>query len=557
MKTKFIFLSFILCMLELNVTHAQSWVKKAAKSVITLKTYDAQGVLLATASGVFVGEQGEAISSFAPFKGAHSALVIDAAGKDYPVELILGANETYDVAKFRVSLKKSQPLIHADQQATQGTDVWILPYGENKKAITGTVSKTETFNGDNTYYTVRIKGLQNGVGMPMLNGQGQLLAIMQPSSSADDTLSYAVSALFADSLHMTGLSINDAALRATHIKKALPASLEQAQVTLFMAASTLDSAAYAQLLDDFITQFPSAPDGYLSRAQFVAGADRFADADKDMELALKTQTRTDETHFSYSRLIYQKLLYRPEPAYEPWTFDKALQEAELAYQANQQPSYRQQQAYVLYAMKRYDDASAIYETLYNSPLRSPDLFVEASQCKMMQADTVAFLSLLDSAVSMFSRPYLKEAAPYILSRAQARLAAKKYRDATTDLNDYEQLMAAQVNDQFYYLRFQAEQGGRLFQQALNDINKAIQIAPQQSLYYAEKASLQVRVGLYDEAIETAHECIKIDPEYSDGHLFLGLAKCLKGQKEEGVSSLLKAKELGDSQADGLIEKYGK
>jgi len=557
MKTRFIFLYLILSLLSINATHAQSWVKKASKSVITLKTFDAQGVLLATASGVFVGEQGEAISSFTPFKGAHTAVVIDADGKDYPVEQILGANDTYDVAKFQVSIKKSQPLQVSAQSAAQGTAVWILPFRENKRAIEGVVSKTETFNGDNAYYSVRIKAPQDGVGVPLFNAQGQLLALMQPSSSTADSLSYAVSALFADSLRMSGLSINDAALRSTDIKKALPSSLEQAQVTLFMAGSTLDSTAYAQLLDDFITQFPSAPDGYLSRAQFVAGADRYEDADNDFDLALKTDSRTDETHFNYSRLIYQKLLYKPDPPYEPWTFDKALQEAELAYQANPQPSYRQQQAYVLYAMKRYADASAIYETLYDSPLRSPDLFVEASHCKMMQADTVAFLALLDSAVALFSRPYLKEAAPYILTRAQARLGNQKYREATSDLNDYEQLMATQVNDRFYYLRFQAEQGGRLFQQALNDINKAIQIAPEQSLYYAEKASLQVRVGLYDEAMETAQECIKLDPEYSDGHLFLGLAKCLKGQKEEGVKSLLKAKELGDSQADGLIEKYGK
>ena len=81
--------------------------------------------------------------------------------------------------------------------------------------------------------------------------------------------------------------------------------------------------------------------------------------------------------------------------------------------------------------------------------------------------------------------------------------------------------------------------------------------PDQELYYAEKASLEVRVGLYDEAIKTANECIARAPEYSDGHLFLGLARCLKGQKAEGVKSLQRARELGDPQADALIEKYGK
>lgn len=213
--------------------------------------------------------------------------------------------------------------------------------------------------------------------------------------------------------------------------------------------------------------------------------------------------------------------------------------------------------YVCYAQKRYAEASAIYDRLFSTALRSPDLFYEASRCQLMQADTLRHLALLDSAVAQFTRPYLKEAAPYILARAQARIDAGKWRDGVNDLNDYETLMAAQVNDNFYYLRFQAEQSGRLFQQALNDIAKAIAMNPSQEIYYAEKASLEVRVGLYDEAVATAEECIKLAPEYSDGHLFLGLARCLKGEKEQGVKSLLKAKELGDPQAEGLIEKYAK
>ena len=113
----------------------------------------------------------------------------------------------------------------------------------------------------------------------------------------------------------------------------------------------------------------------------------------------------------------------------------------------------------------------------------------------------------------------------------------------------------QVFCDFYYLRFQAEVGGRLYQQALNDIDQAIKMQPEYDLYYAEKASLQVRVGLYDEAIATANECIRVAPEYSDGYLFLGIAQCLKGNKVEGVKNLQRAKELGDPQANDLIEKY--
>ena len=534
-----------------------SWVKKTVKSVFTLKTFDATGTLIGSANGVFVGERGEALSSFEPFRDAFTAVVIDAAGKEYPVELILGANSTYDVAKFRVAVKKSQPVLLSTANAVEGANVWLLPFRATKDAIGGTVSKAETFSDYYAYYTVRMQMPEDGVGLPLLSDDGMLLGLMQQPAAQGDTLSYAVSALFADSLKMTGLSINDPTLRSTHIKKALPDDVKQAMLTLFVAPSSLDSASCAELVEDFIKKFPTEQEGYITRAQLAAEAERFADADADMQQALKVGDRKDEAHYSYSRLIYQVLMQSNENPYEPWTLDKALSEAEAAYADSPLALYRQQQAYVLYGQKKFAEASSVYETLYNSDLRSPDLFIEAATCKLMQADTLSYLALLDSAVSLFSQPYLKEAAPYLLTRAQARMEAGKFRDAVNDLNDYEKLMITQVNDQFYYLRFQAAQGGRIFQMALNDIAKAIELNPQQELYYAEKASLEVRVGLYDEAIATARKCIELVPEYSDGHLFLGLALCLKGDKAEGVKSLQRAKELGDPQAEGLIEKYGK
>jgi len=79
--------------------------------------------------------------------------------------------------------------------------------------------------------------------------------------------------------------------------------------------------------------------------------------------------------------------------------------------------------------------------------------------------------------------------------------------------------------------------------------------PKETLYYAEKASLEIRVGLYDNAIDTAKEALSVDANDSDGYLFLGVAQCLKGNKKEGIQNLQKAKEMGNLQADNLIEKY--
>ena len=83
----------------------------------------------------------------------------------------------------------------------------------------------------------------------------------------------------------------------------------------------------------------------------------------------------------------------------------------------------------------------------------------------------------------------------------------------------------------------------------------MRLNPQSELYLSEQASLQVRVGLYEDAIATAQQLIALAPDHSDGYLFLGLAQCLAGQKTEGASNLRRAKELGDPQADELLQKY--
>lgn len=546
-----------LLMLTVTIMAQPSWVKKATKSVFTLKTFTADGTLLGSANGFYVGKNGEAISCYAPFKGAQRAVVIDATGKEYEVACILGANETYDVAKFRVTTGKTQPLTVAQAQASTDASVWLLPYNQVKKVPQGTVRKAETFNQNYAYYTVALQMQENAVGAPLLNEAGEVLGLMQQPASLKDTLNYAVSALFADSLKTTGLSINDPVLRATGIKKALPQDVGQAQLALFIGGASLDSLAYCQLIDDFILQFPNHPDGYTYRAQQLVNGSRFADAERDMKKALKVAEKPDEVHYTYSRLMLQKLLYMPEQAYDAWSLDGSYDEAGEAYRINPLPTYRQQQAVVRYAQQRYDDAYAIYEELFSSSLHSPEIFYAASVCKEQLKDSVGQLALLDSCVAQFSRPYLKEAAPYLLHRAQLLMDMNRHREAVADLNDYEMLMKTQLTSNFYYMKYQAEMKGRLFQQALNDIDEAIRMTPQSDLYYAEKASLQVRVGLYSEAAETAKTCIQLAPEHSDGYLFLGLSQCLLGQKTEGIKNLQKAGELGDPQAEGLIEKYSK
>lgn len=552
-------ISIIGCLLlsALSIFAQPSWVKNASRSVFTLKTFAADGSLIASSNGFFTGTNGEAVSNFTPFKRASRAVVIDAQGKELQVAGIIGANDMYDVVKFRVNSSKTQPLALSSTITPVGSEVFLLPYHELKAVKSGPVRKAETFMGDNPYYTVALSMEENQVSCPLLNAAGQVIGMMQQPAVLGDSLSYAVSASFADSLKLTGITFHNETMKLTQVKKLLPTDIKEAALVLYFSGSQVDSAEYVSLIHDFIQQFPSAPDGYTYRAQQEMAAGNFAAAERDMEQALKFADAKDDTHYIYARMIYNKEVYQSAQPYTGWSLDKALQHIQAANSINPQPTYRQLEGDIRFAQQHYDEAYEIYNSLLSTNLRSPEIFFAAARCKEMQKDTTAMLALMDSTINMYSKPYLKEVAPYIWARAEARRNAGRYREAISDMNEYESLMTATVNDNFYYIRHQVEIQGHLYQQALNDINRAIQMNSNEILYYAEKASLEIRVGLYDQAIATAKECISLDPQNSDGYLFLGLAQCLKGQKPEGIRNLQKAKELGDTQADALIEKYNK
>ena len=550
-----LFAACVCCMVN---AQPDKWVKKASKAVFTLKTFNADGSLIGSGNGFFITADGVAVSSYTPFRGAAKAVVIDAMGKEYEVKSIIGANDVYDIAKFRVDATKCQTLRTAPA-AVENTSLWLLPYNA-KNAYSCTAAKVKSVQkvqNDYDYYTLEATAPENTVGCPYLNANGEVVGIQQQSSSDDNTTQYAVGAAFATGLKMTGLSLNDPALKATSIKKDLPDELDQAILTLYLASTLGDAQSFVGLVDDFIAKFPQAPDGYSYKAQIMAAQDNYPEADKYMKLAIDNATDKAEARYNYAKMMYQNLIYFYDSASHAWSYEQALEQAEQAVALDPQLPYLTQKAQLLFACKRYADSYAAFQDVIGKGGRTAECFYGAARCKEQLNDTTACLALLDSAVATFSKPYLKEAAPYIYARAQALAESGKYRLAVNDYNEYENLMISQVNSEFYYIRSQVEVKARLFQQALNDLDKAIDKSPDILLYRSEKASLQIRVHLLDQAIETASECIRLFPDSSDGYLFLGLAQCLNNNPVQGVGNLLKAKDLGDAQADVLIEKYGK
>ena len=94
-------------------------VQKVAKSVFTLTTFNKDGAIISSTQGVFIDNKGTAISTFKPFVGATKASVVDATGKSYEVDAIMGADELYDVAKFRIKANTAFPTLSRSRHSSR------------------------------------------------------------------------------------------------------------------------------------------------------------------------------------------------------------------------------------------------------------------------------------------------------------------------------------------------------------------------------------------------------------------------------------------------------
>ena len=97
----------------------------------------------------------------------------------------------------------------------------------------------------------------------------------------------------------------------------------------------------------------------------------------------------------------------------------------------------------------------------------------------------------------------------------------------------------------------------MYQQALNDINKAVEMEPNNSDYWMEKGSVHLRINQPDEAIKALEKAISLNDKNAAAYRMLGYCQISQKKEAEGMTNLQKAKELGDTVADELLQEYQK
>ncbi|MDY5237499.1 serine protease [Bacteroides helcogenes] len=561
-------LTLTLCLLaQWSVAQAPKWVEKAKRAVFSVVTYDQSDKILNTGNGFFITEDGIALSDYGLFKGAKRAVIMSSDGVQMPVEAIMGADDMYDVVKFRVGIsgKKVPALSLSATSLAAGDEVYLLPYSTQKDRsyTAGKVKEVTAIAGEYSYYTLGMHLKDKMVSCPVMTADGQVFGLAQKSSGQDTaTICYAVDANFAQKQNISALSYGNMALKGIDIKKALPDTEEQALVFLYMVSSQLSSEKYMEVLNDFISRYPNSADGYLRRASLLLSLSTDdASMDKvvaDMDKALSVASKKDDTYFNRAKIIYGYRLGKPEKVYKDWTFDKALEEIKKAISIEELPVYVQMEGDILFAKQDYPAAYACYDKVNRTNLASAATFFSAAKTKeMMQSPVEEILALMDSCMARFPEPYTEEAAPYLLERAQVRMNANQARNAMLDYDAYFKAVNGNVNDVFYYYREQAALKAKQYQRALDDLAKAIELNHKDLTYRAELAVVNIRVGRNEEAINVLKAALEIDPKYAEAYRLMGIAQVQMKKKNEACASFAKAKELGDPNADALIEKHCK
>ncbi len=543
------------------------WVEKAKRAVFSVITYDKEDKMLSSGNGFFVTEDGVALSDYTLFKGAQRAVIVNYEGKEMPVEAIMGADDMYDVVKFRVAItgKDVPALPLAQTPPAVGTDICLLPYSTQKSRAykAGKVKAADKVADNYSYYTLTLKLADKQVSCPLTTMEGEVFALAQKSSGQDTaTICYGVDANYVMAQKITALSYSDAALKDIGIKKALPGTEEEALVFLFMASSQLSTDKYMTVLQDFINQYPDSPDGYLRRAnQRILMSKEEASLDQvsdDLDKALEVATQKDDVYYSRAKLISKFVIENPDRVYGDWTLDKAVEEIREAIKIRPLPVYTQTMGDILFAKGDYPAALEAYDEVNHSELVSPATFYTTAKIKeAMKAPSEEVLALLDSCVVRFNKPYTQDAAPYLFARAQAYMVANQPRQAVVDYDAYYDAVKGNVNDVFYYYREQAALKSRQYQRALDDMASAIALNPKDLTYRAELAVVNIRVGRNEEAVKVLQEALAIDGSYAEAYRLMGIAQVQMKQKDAACASFAKAKELGDPNVDALIEKHCK
>ena len=538
------------------------WVERAKQAVFTIETYDHNGNVR-KGNGFYIQASGEAISDYTLFIGAVRAVVTDADGRTMQVNHIVGADEVYDVIRFKVSVQRSVPFLQvATTMPVQGAETYLLP--ANEPVRKGKIEEITKMKDSFEYYQIDIPLTSSQVSLPLLTADGEVFALTQADVSGRNK-TYGVSVPYIQGIHITSFDLLGKTYTSLGIRKTWSENIEEAQIALLLYASQQDALTYLETLNDFIATFPNLPDGYFGRASHYArfrGELATSDVEKmqmlelakeDLNMYMKNNPREDESLYNQAKLIYETLLDDSMTESQDWNIRLASEKLLGAIAIEDLPIYRHLEGDIAFFQGDFEKAYNSYMIVNRSPVASSLSFFLAAKTREQLPDVNPneLIALMDSAV-VKSMMMPLETVAYLQESIDLKMQFGQYESAVKDYDQLYRVLAGNITDVFYYYREQAKFRAEDFEGALVDIAMAISLNPQNAVYYAEEASVYLRIQDPVKAQESVEKSLALDADFAPSHRLLGICFVRQEKNDEACAAFRKAKELGDTIVDRLI-----
>lgn len=557
-----------LCLLlVLPTTLAAQKLSEVNKAVVHLVTFNAKGDTLHQTQAYFCSPTADIVAPFQAFRGAARAEITDHKGKRAEVMRIAGASNAYDLVKATTNAetKKLVFLTTAPQPAANASEAAYQTFftTDKKKHEPQPINILSRHEADGfSYYDLSTPNEESFVGCPVVNADSKVVCVMQKSLLKDKPLAFGMDARAADSLQISSTSIFNIDLNEILIPKLVPTHSEQEAFTyIYMVLRSKASAANKlTAIDDFQRAFPKNTDIIAEIATYHAAQGNYDRAHQVLTNAISQPLpNASDLCQLLSDLILDKVERADSSVYPAWNLEAALEAAQKGESLSADPKHGFQQGVVLLAMGRNAEAYERFQKYNATPAANTQSYTHAATAlSRNNGDKNEILSLLDKAIEVAEENSSAVLTP-LLARAMLLSEMKEYRRAVLDLIAYEKRSApGALNDYFYYIRSLNERECRMFQQALDDLDRAIALAqnPESRInYLTDRTQIYLQVGMFEEAGEAAKQLIAAAPNDLYGHRFRGIALGEQGQKVAALQSLRRAQELGDEVAAQLIEKY--
>ena len=538
------------------------WVDNAGNAIFTIEATEKNGTTK-TGYGFFIMENGEAVASYECFRNTEKAVAITSAGERLQITQIFGADDMYGVIRFKVAVPKKTVFIPVAKTFPALNSIAYLPPSREVKNLSqGVISEITKVKSTYDYYKISMPLPKSQENYPLLNEAGEVFALAQVDASGKGN-TYGISVAYIQSLSSSTMDMLKKTYSDIGIRQAWSQNFDEAQVALFLYASQQDAKTYLETLNDFIATFPNNSEGYYRRANhYASNRKELASSENeqiqmldmawnDLESVAKYSNNKSEAFFNKARLIFGVIANDSTLKLKNWNIEFIEENLRKAIAGGETPAYRHLEGDVAFFKGDYEKAYNSYSIVNQSESASGQSFYLAAK-SLQQISGHNFLEVITLIDSAVQKSPVNEAMVYVLENVDLKMRSGLYEQAVKDYDLYYLLSGGNVYDDFYYYREQAKFRAGNLEEALKDIDKAIQINGTAALYYAEKASVYLRMQDLPKAQENAEKAIEVEPEFAPSYRILGISLVRQDKKEDACKHFNKAKELGDTAVERLI-----